>query len=658
MKMVSFIVSFGEFLMMSRSNRPTRPNFDQDKTRYVIPKYQREYKWDEEKVVTFFTDIKVRDKFLGNIIINKVSDYYEIVDGQQRITTVILILIALFNKMRSNHVLGTNEEQKEILKYIKNNSTYILENETIGNYLKEIDDTIEILIDPSTDIYYQKSTFEQLYEIICRELENVSDLNSFRKKVLDCQVLVLIGESEGLQNDSIEEIFLDINFKSKLLDVADIFKGYCFKNYFPDNHEELKNQWTEIRKYTKCFEQFGYKDTKDTSEYLYHYLLSLPDSYDITTNLSPRGRHYLEGKSNTETKVLLNDMGEYGKHVVLFSDNLSKDTYAFVDICRDAQNHQTEVHNLLVMRQMCQKILQYTKAQYYKFPFFMCIHQLLQENSLKDNITYDELRKFITTYYVYAFLFINDSKSKNKGSIDHTILNTLYDSQKDFREKIKGILTSVKQLRKKYLNEYKQFHTFGIENAYALYSLIDNYDSRSNFLNQLYAQPSYNQEHLIVHKNSKMNIYWAENDNLFTFSLKELLDEPDGTNNKGINYRRQTSNYLILPEGLNRHLSQCDIVEKISMIKKYYQACTKGIPTHIDIFIQHIEGIATYQTLENIKGERESEEIIKDKYKAFVETYFSDEQQRLLYQKIEAALKEAFRNTVITSTNEIASAVS
>jgi len=90
--MNSFVVSIGEFFLI---NREREPNFDLTRKKYIIPKYQREYKWTTAKVQTLISDIDNRDKFLGNIILNKVSDYYEIVDGQQRITTIMLILLAL-----------------------------------------------------------------------------------------------------------------------------------------------------------------------------------------------------------------------------------------------------------------------------------------------------------------------------------------------------------------------------------------------------------------------------------------------------------------------------------------------------------------------------------------------------------------------------------
>lgn len=111
------------------------------------------------------------------------------------------------------------------------------------------------------------------------------------------------------------------------MDVADIFKGYCFKNYSSVYHEELKEHWTEVRKYTKEFERLGYSESdKETCQYIYHYLLSKPETYRIPANLSIAGKHYLEDKQHTQTKQLLVDMASYGKHIITLIDNLEKTT--------------------------------------------------------------------------------------------------------------------------------------------------------------------------------------------------------------------------------------------------------------------------------------------------------------------------------------------
>lgn len=57
MDMDSFVITIGEFLHMSG----TKARFDAGRTNYVIPKYQREYKWNDERVLALISDIKNRD---------------------------------------------------------------------------------------------------------------------------------------------------------------------------------------------------------------------------------------------------------------------------------------------------------------------------------------------------------------------------------------------------------------------------------------------------------------------------------------------------------------------------------------------------------------------------------------------------------------------
>ena len=64
---------------------------------YNIPEYQRNYSWSEDNIETLIQDIINEDDgyYLGNIIITSKSDSedtYDIVDGQQRFTTITLIL--------------------------------------------------------------------------------------------------------------------------------------------------------------------------------------------------------------------------------------------------------------------------------------------------------------------------------------------------------------------------------------------------------------------------------------------------------------------------------------------------------------------------------------------------------------------------------------
>lgn len=82
-----------------------------NKTRFIIPVYQRNYDWREKNCLQLFDDIKeaskrenIKSHFMGSIVYVSNSETesidlkeYVIIDGQQRLTTITLFLKALYD---------------------------------------------------------------------------------------------------------------------------------------------------------------------------------------------------------------------------------------------------------------------------------------------------------------------------------------------------------------------------------------------------------------------------------------------------------------------------------------------------------------------------------------------------------------------------------
>lgn len=93
---------------------------------YNIPKYQREYTWGQKEWNLLFNDVieNGKDYFLGSIICvdNSVSAYsdaeLEVIDGQQRLTSISILLIVLYNKL-NKHKSELDEDQLTDLNNIK-----------------------------------------------------------------------------------------------------------------------------------------------------------------------------------------------------------------------------------------------------------------------------------------------------------------------------------------------------------------------------------------------------------------------------------------------------------------------------------------------------------------------------------------------------------
>ena len=279
--MRSFIIKIKDFFQL---NTGTDANFNQNKKQLLIPLYQREYKWTDEKIFTLINDINHRDKFLGNVILDETMDCYEIVDGQQRITTCYLTLLSLYNYYR-----GYPREQQSIIRLLKPyDNQYVLKNHSIGNYIFENGNGLEINISAESDIYFQKEDFERAYGTISSVVNSLGDqasVREFKRKLLDCEVLILIND-QHTNTSPIEQIFLDINEKAQLLEVEDIFKGHCFENYTEEFHNDLRSTWVDFKKCGIGFKQLGFSGL---SQYIYLFLLE-NDNSSIPENLSPNGR--------------------------------------------------------------------------------------------------------------------------------------------------------------------------------------------------------------------------------------------------------------------------------------------------------------------------------------------------------------------------------
>lgn len=171
--------------------------------------------------------------------------------------------------------------------------------------------------------------------------------------MIDSKLLVFINDSDD-DVRSIEQMFLDINEKTQKLDAENIFKGHCFEIFQEDGYAELKLTWIRLKKVAMKFSQlFGYKDT---GQYLYLYLLK---DGSIPENMAPKGKHYLEGKSEDDTDKLL------------------------------------------------------------KFPF---MHFVANREKYDRTIIHAELRKIICNLYIYSNLFVMRSGKKSKENIDRTVI--------------------------------------------------------------------------------------------------------------------------------------------------------------------------------------------------------------------------------------------
>ncbi|MFV0226265.1 DUF262 domain-containing HNH endonuclease family protein [Empedobacter falsenii] len=198
---------------------------------YNIPHYQRGYKWEPANVEKLLDDIYNAhlkdDKFycVQNITITKKNDCYNVIDGQQRLTTLTLILAYLgdktlvYNKVR----FPENSIRKYTNKIL--NEWITSQDFDFYNAYKTWDELIqehpEYDLQDIAHIFNVTIAIKNWFERL-RSTEGSSYVESFVQK-LHNNVKLIVNDVEGTQSE--EKIFANLNSKKIPLDGADLIRA-------------------------------------------------------------------------------------------------------------------------------------------------------------------------------------------------------------------------------------------------------------------------------------------------------------------------------------------------------------------------------------------------------------------------------------------------
>lgn len=634
------VVTIEEF--WNRNCESEKGFFNNNTSKYCIPKYQREYKWEGKNINELVTNILSRSKFLGIITLDEktcVNDaWYEVVDGQQRLTTIYLLLVQLYNILENVNI-EHNYDQEEILSHIFCNN-FFLKNDSLDEYLKfnEQKSQIELLINTEKDIYKQKKRFESAFNsleefvrstFIKNEAVQNYEVIEYLNKILKCEVLVLINNSMN-DSESTEGIYVDINQKAQTLDVEDIFKGNCFLRVHKSNQELLKEKWISVKRNGFVFrDEFRFKDFDN---FLYIYFLIDLSNPGLTENLELNNKHILDKKVSNDIMTIIDGIQKFSDNVILYYESMKNNEYNFSDICTNSINAAGEL-TFSVIKYYSKWILNH-RLRYLKLPFFVFVNFVMINGNRFD---YNEFKRLMSHYYIYSIIFtsILSTKSKDLIFFDHIkfvkeyvfddTATPLLDIKRNLKEEYRKLLKneSCISLNKK----------FDKEATIGLYSIIDNYSGDKEEISMLYLyENKYTDEHFII--NEKNKIVWKNNQFEFKFKIENLNS-----------YKGLLVNRIILYKTLNEDVKSYDIVTKIEMIKEYYPE--DGVPRHINIFISHIEAMKEYQILVKLKSAFcTSESEIKEKYIAFIDKYFNEE-----YENSSILIKQIFNSFINAQAN-------
>ncbi len=283
---------------------------------FVIPIYQRVYSWGEKQCKQLWDDIiktggndQIEGHFIGSIVFVHdgiyTTNYNEllIIDGQQRLTTITLLFIALRN------YLNDEDEFLEKFSRQKIRNRYLINSDEKGDkkfklILSEPDrDTLLSLIDkdrrkpsePSLKIIENFKLFEEWIRKNTDKLETIF-------KGLDKLMVVEISLERGKDNPQL--IFESMNSTGKDLTQTDLIRNYILMGLDPEKQKIF------YKKYWRVMEEDFKQNETLFNQFVRHYLTIKTREIPNINKVYEAFKRYQQERG-IETEVLLQDLQKY-----------------------------------------------------------------------------------------------------------------------------------------------------------------------------------------------------------------------------------------------------------------------------------------------------------------------------------------------------------
>ncbi|MFH1584493.1 MAG: DUF262 domain-containing HNH endonuclease family protein [Actinomycetota bacterium] len=234
---------------------------------YIVPDYQREYVWEEKNVTQLLEDIYEEfqknnmdnEYFIGTIIVAKENKFFEVIDGQQRLTTLFLILATLKELLkeeqdyvnRIKQLLSETYPDKDgklitnfklELKY-ENSHDFIKTLVVEQNNIKDSNNRIEIN-DQKGSLLRLSRAYNYSLNFLQNNFEDKGDLKKFYG-FLSNQVNFIQIETDI---HGALKVFETINDRGVGLNPMDLLKNLLFRNTNKTDFDKLRKEWEKITK--------------------------------------------------------------------------------------------------------------------------------------------------------------------------------------------------------------------------------------------------------------------------------------------------------------------------------------------------------------------------------------------------------------------------
>ena len=408
--------------------------FSDKKSDFLIPDYQRPYAWEEGQCQTLWDDIfsfafpdnnyenfnKDEEYFLGSIVtFENENNKKEVIDGQQRLTTLMLLLRAFYSKfgnMQDNNSKNTRERIAQCLWKTNEFGEADLSKLKIDSEVATDNDKDEFLEILRSGLVTkdQKSNYAKNYIFFQQKIDEF--LNQFpsyfaylpARILQNCILLPIEAESQ----DTALRIFSTLNDRGLPLSDADIFKAQFYKHYGAKNQ---KDQFIE-----------KWKELEEISSRIFKPVIGTP-----MDELFTRYMYYVRASQGikSSTTEALRKFYEKGKYAILKQDETLQNLKTLVDFWNDVYSQNSERFSQTILRKLF--ILNY--APNGMWTYFLSVYFLHNRNE-KEQLDDNQLELFLnkTIAFVWGYAFTNPGVNALRTPVYAEMINVVTNNSVNF----------------------------------------------------------------------------------------------------------------------------------------------------------------------------------------------------------------------------------
>lgn len=316
---------------MKASEKKIIDLFSEVDTVFSIPVYQRDYNWQEKHCQLLFDnilkvgkDMNVSSHFIESIVYIHDGVYsigekeFYVIDGQQRMTTITLLFLALYYKLKETnkraadkiyeqYIINKYSEKEMNLKLLPPEENLIILNKISKNFFNELEE-------------YQDRNMLKNYIFFKNSVENLSgeEIECFLKGI---EKLIYVDIALEKGKDDPQKIFESLNSTGLDLSQGDLIKNYILMDLEKTEQNKIyKDIWLPIE--NNCKVSDGSKIISYISDFIRDYLTLKNSKIPTKSKVFEEFKKFYQGK----TDDILEDIKIYSYfYAIIRKPKLEKD---------------------------------------------------------------------------------------------------------------------------------------------------------------------------------------------------------------------------------------------------------------------------------------------------------------------------------------------